>query len=69
MSYKGGLGGSWRERVDMASQQFSVEAMVRGYHVDKDVREAVVRKDCMFVAEIADDGTSLASTPWVSSSF
>ena len=32
LDFEGGPGRSWRERVDMASEQFSVEAMVRGYH-------------------------------------
>ena len=54
----------------MASEQFSIDAMVCGYNVYKDVWEAAVGKEqCVFVAEIADDGTSLVSIPLGSTSF
>ena len=56
--------------MDMASEQFSIDAMVCSYNVYKDVWEAAIGKEqCVFVAEIADDGTSLASAPSGSSSF
>ena len=31
-------GGSWRERVEMATERFCVDSMVCGYHVYKDVQ-------------------------------
>ena len=31
-------GGSWRERMEMATERFRVESMVCGYYVYKDVR-------------------------------
>ena len=41
--YKTLKGAGWI--VDMASKRFSVEAMVRSYHVYKDVWKAAVKKE------------------------
>ena len=48
---EGGPGGLWRERVDMASEWFSVEAMVCGYHIHKGVWEAAVGKELCVCGE------------------
>lgn len=53
----------------MVSERFSIDSMVLGYNVYKNVREADVGKEQrVLVAEIADNGTSLASAPSGSSS-